>query len=87
MGRGDVSRSTSFAIWGSLLALALLAAAVRLPFSAEPPGRDQGLFMPVVSEFLARVNVAHGDEYDLTLDGDVRIAAVVGVYHAPLTLI
>ena len=45
MERGDLSRSASFSVWGPLLLLALLTAVVRLPFVAEPPGRDQALFM------------------------------------------
>ena len=49
MERAGLSRSRSFALWGSLLALVLVAAAVRLPFAAEPPGRDQGLFLTQAS--------------------------------------
>jgi hypothetical protein len=45
MERGDLSRFASFSVWGPLLLLALLTAVVRLPFVAEPPGRDQALFM------------------------------------------
>lgn len=75
MERSDFSRSASPALWGSLLALAILAAAVRLPFAGEPPGRDQGLFM-TEAHLLATGGRLYADVWEHKQPGIVALYAV-----------
>ena len=80
MERGDLSRSASLALWGSLLALAILTAAVRIPFAVEPPGRDQGLFM-TQAQLLAAGDQLYTDVWEHKQPG------IVALYGAAMAMV